>query len=102
MIPKFNPDTSVPTITQKPLVVNSMEDLQRVLQKELSANDVNAETDLDDVDDNMMDYNLCGAITPELPQRNITVGMSQAELDALRAHNIVSDITWINTFTPLK
>ena len=102
MIPKFNPDTSVPTLTQEPLVVNSMEDLQRVFQKELTPNDVATETDLNDVDDNMTDYNICGAITPELPQSNIRVGMSQQELDALRAHNIVSDITWTSKYTPLK
>lgn len=73
--PKWNPDDTVATLIQKPIVINSMQDFIKMNQEDRArfGNPIEDElTDLDDIDDDI-NINIGEPITPELPNRNFNI-----------------------------
>ena len=73
--PKLNPDETVATLTQKPIIINSMQDFIKMKQEDKArfGNPIEAElTDLDDIDDDI-NMDIGEPITPELPNRNFNI-----------------------------
>ena len=71
----YRPDTSTPTLEQKPIKVTSFQELDEFMKKQdIKPVDY---ADLEDIDDTMdaetAQVGLVGAIVPELPQRDFNI-----------------------------
>lgn len=73
--PKWKLDETVATLTQRPIIINSMQDFIKMKQEDKArfGNPIGDElTDLDDIDDDI-NMDICEPITPELPNRNFNI-----------------------------
>ena len=88
--PKWNPDDTVATLTQKPIIINSMQDFNKMKQEsraKLESSFGDEVTDLEDIDDDT-DMNIGEPITPELPSRNFNIStLSNDMLNEMRNNN---------------
>ena len=94
--PKWNPDDTVATLTQKPIIINSMQDFIKMKQEDRArfGNPIEDElTDLDDVDDDI-NMNIGEPITPELPNREYNIRTLTNE-DLAELKNNTANVTWI-------
>lgn len=93
--PKWKPDETVATLTQKPVVIQSLKDYDRMLQEDRLKYGTPSQidyTDLDDIDDTMdmdlAEIGLVGAFTPELPTRDYNIRtIDNNKLVELKAQN---------------
>lgn len=96
--PKWKPDETVATLTQKPVVVQSLKDYDIMLQEDRLKYGTPLQidyTDLDDIDDTMdMETALIGLITPDLPNREYNIRTLTNE-SLVELKNNTTNTNWI-------